>query len=81
MTDWKEDYDWQAAFSLERLGPPQAAINCTGMSVAPFTIGDVAAVIDKREGENDAESWIMIGQLADGRYFYLTAWCDYTGWG
>ena len=32
-------------------------------------------------GENDGPSWHYILQMKDGRYVYLTGWCDYTGWG
>lgn len=32
------------------------------------------------EGENDGQPWMCYGLLKDGRYFYLEAWCDYTGW-
>ena len=32
------------------------------------------------EGENDGASWICAGKLKEGDYFFLTAWCDYTGW-
>ena len=32
------------------------------------------------EGENDGAAWICAGKLKDGSYFFLTAWCDYTGW-
>jgi hypothetical protein len=42
---------------------------------------DVAAVIASVEGQNDEDSWVGVFRLRDGRYLYLTAWCDYTGWG
>lgn len=41
---------------------------------------DVASIIAMEEGENDGANWIMIGKLKDGRYFWLSAGCDYTGW-
>ncbi len=32
------------------------------------------------EGENDGPDWLLFGQLKDGRFFFLSAGCDYTGW-
>lgn len=36
-----------------------------------------------RWAEHSASDWEggFLMQLADGRYAYLTGWCDYTGWG
>lgn len=45
-----------------------------------FTTSDVAHVIAYDEGENDGPNWIIAGKLDDGRYFFLSAGCDYTGW-
>jgi hypothetical protein len=47
---------------------------------ADFAIDDVATILAESEGENDGDSWLAVGILKDGRYFLLTAWCDYTGW-
>lgn len=59
-----DEYDWKAAFSY--------ADN--------FDIADVASITAFREGENDGANWLMYGTLKDGRHFYLSAGCDYTGW-
>lgn len=32
------------------------------------------------DGENDGEEWLCVGRLKDGRWFILSAGCDYTGW-
>lgn len=48
---------------------------------APFTRDDVAAAVTLVEGQNDSDSWVGIFCLNDGKFGYLTAWCDYTGWG
>ena len=48
---------------------------------APFNREDVAEVIAVAEGQNDADNWVGVFKLKDGRFGYLTAWCDYTGWG
>lgn len=47
---------------------------------APFLITDVAEVVAAVDGYNDGDSWTGVFRLKDGRYGYLTAWCDYTGW-
>lgn len=47
---------------------------------ASFSIDDVASIVKMDEGQNDGDSWLAVGTLRDGSYFFLTAWCDYTGW-
>jgi len=32
-----------------------------------------------QKGENDAEDWILLCKLTNGKYAYFIAWCDYTG--
>lgn len=49
-------------------------------SYASFSLDDVAEIIKADEGENDGSSWLAVGVLKDGRFFFLSAWCDYTGW-
>jgi len=46
-----------------------------------FDREDVVEIHGFIEGENDGDPWRTYGKLRDGRYFYLEAWCDYTGWG
>jgi hypothetical protein len=72
---WREDYDWREAFTYA--GTIRTATNC---DKAPFGMDDVAEVVKAENGENDGPSWIMVGKLKDGRYFFLDAGCDYTGW-
>jgi len=67
--DWKEDF----AFAVSI----RDAHNCSNES---FDIDDVESIIANSEGENDGQPWLMVGTLKDGRYFFLSAWCDYTGW-
>jgi len=45
-----------------------------------FTREDVKKIYGLREGQNDGDRWLLYGLLKDGRYFYLEAGCDYTGW-
>ena len=47
---------------------------------ADFTIDQVEEVIAFYEGCNDGESWSIVVKLTDGRFGYVDAWCDYTGW-
>jgi hypothetical protein len=75
LNNWREDYDWQEAFVYART--IRTATRC---DPAPFAIEDVSLVHKADPGENDSESWMMVGQLKDGRWFFLDAWCDYTGW-
>jgi hypothetical protein len=72
---WREDYDWKEAFTYA--STIRTATNC---GKEPFGMDDVAEVIKAENGENDGASWIMVGKLKDGRFFFLDAGCDYTGW-
>lgn len=56
------------------------AIPDSDISLEPFGREDVRALFEYYEGCNDEESWLAFGELNDGRFFYLEAWCDYTGW-
>lgn len=73
-----DSYDWQEAFPLAQ--PPSLTEGAT-CSKAKFTRDDVEEVLGSVEGQNDGESWIAVLKLKDGRYAFITAWCDYTGWG
>lgn len=73
--NWREDYDWQSAFAYGN--DIRTATHC---DKAGFGINDVAEVLAADPGANDKQSWMMAGRLKDGRYFFLDAWCDYTGW-
>jgi hypothetical protein len=47
---------------------------------ARWDISSVVEVISAALGENDGESWVCVVRLDDGRYGFLEAGCDYTGW-
>ncbi len=49
-------------------------------SFAPFSIEDVEEVLYAEEGWNDGDPWTGVFKLKDGRFGYVDAWCDYTGW-
>ncbi len=83
-------YDWEHAFQC--CGPAEedsscfndpcvsAAIDKAHVSIAPFQRVDVAEILAAEEGENDGPNWIGVFRLKDGRYAFLSAGCDYTGW-
>lgn len=80
-----DDYDWREAFGFA--GGPDGCNNGTPMRVEGATVDtdafsreDVVEVIGITAGENDGEPWEVAGRLTDGRWFFLTAGCDYTGW-
>ena len=66
--------------ALCRAGKADAAPLGSDVSTAGFAVEDVKKIIGIQEGENDGAAWEICGQLKDGRYFLLTAGCDYTGW-
>jgi len=45
-----------------------------------FGVDDVEKVLGSVEGENDAEDWVALLKLKDGRYALVAGGCDYTGW-
>ncbi len=69
-------WDWQNAFGVAHV---HACEGYTG-SIS-FSTSMIAKIHRAVEGENDGDSWECVGELHDGRWFFLTAWCDYTGWG
>ena len=47
---------------------------------APFEMAEIEDVIAMECGANDEESWLAVFKLSGGRFGYVDAWCDYTGW-
>lgn len=45
-----------------------------------FSNDAIDLIITTDEGWNDGDPWLAVGTLKSGEYFFLTAWCDYTGW-
>lgn len=70
--DWKEVFD----YADKPMAVLQADVSCEG-----FTREDVAEIIAIEDGENDESEWIGVFRLNDGRFAFLTAGCDFTGWG
>jgi hypothetical protein len=75
IQEMRDSYDWKEAFAFT--GNVRVAYNCKPDS---FDIADVEMILADSEGENDGPSWLCCGRLNDGRWFYLSAGCDYTGW-
>lgn len=42
-------------------------------------IGDVE-VMAYAEGENDGANWLLVFATPDGRWWFTSAGCDFTGW-
>jgi len=77
MLEVLDSYDWREAFEYaSRVSLVEGAF----CSANVFSVEDVVEVLHLDEGENDGPSWIVVGKLSDGRFFYLEAECDYTGW-
>ena len=79
----REDYDWQEALSYASWnsgGELEPAIPGDNIDCSTFAMDDILFIMGMDEGENDASDWIVYGKLKDGRWFFLSAWCDYTGW-
>lgn len=88
-----DDYDWEAVFtyvgaafdsdsywSPTGCGDPPACVQGCEVPTTPFGRDDVAEIVAMSEGENDGDEWLIAGRLEDGRFFYIEAGCDYTGW-
>lgn len=78
MLDRISDYNWKEAFCLAQ--PPKPVDGYNG-SVDLFAREDVEHVVAAEDGENEGDSWEGVFRLKDGRFVFVSAWCDYTGWG
>jgi hypothetical protein len=87
-----KDYDWRQAFgyageidthaedrSYDKLNLDVAKPD-DQVSTRLFCRKDVKNIVAMEEGEHDGANWRIVGELWDGRYFWLSAGCDYTGW-
>ncbi len=79
MIERLQDYDWQEAFDVAA----RDGIEVIGGKFERYKPmrEDVAEILHLDDGENDERSWIGVFRLNNGHYLYVTAWCDYTGWG
>jgi len=63
-------------YELKKDSDWKSAFNCAGCE-----IDDVESIIASHDGENDGEHWEGIFKMKNGKFIFLAAWCDYTGWG
>lgn len=87
MDERLDDYDWKEVFAIA--GDPAGGENPPDVRRAPimsdvdnthFSRDDVAEIVWMEEGANDGPDWLIGGTLSDGRWFFIAAGCDYTGW-
>lgn len=74
------DHDWQESFEVAMRAGPRAVMNYVG-DVSSFEIEDIAEVVAHSDGEHDERDWIAALHLKGGRFAFMRAGCDYTGWG
>lgn len=82
-----ENSDWQYVFEYSsgrdesgNGGQTPEHVLVNECDTAPFDTEDVARVLHMAEGDNDGEPWVIVVRLRDGRFGYIKAGCDYTGW-
>ena len=68
--DWKEAFTFSDGTSLDE-----------GSDSFAFGIDDIKKILYAEDGGNDGPSWIIMVKLKNNQYGFLTAWCDFTGWG
>jgi hypothetical protein len=78
MLEPLDDYDWEEVF---KYADPSAVPGSEGISLASFGRDDVAELYGFSNGQNDGDNWVCYGKLSDGRFFWIEAGCNYTGWG
>lgn len=76
MLERLDDWDWEQAFTYADPTP----VLGEQINASAFAREDVMEIIAIDDGENDGPSWIGVFRLQDGRFAYLEAGCDYTGW-
>ncbi len=83
--DWSEAFDFAGAkegcgnnAGGSKVG--RALPNDADTNLDPFCREDVKRIIAMVEGKHDEQDWLICGELNDGRFFALSAGCDYTGW-
>ncbi len=77
LADFKADYDWRAAFQEAFNGGYRSFHDDDG-DIGP--IAGVLEILACTPGDNDGPNWLAVVFMADGRYAYVSAGCDYTGW-
>lgn len=74
----KDDCDWQEAFKYAH----EVSNPVTRETIKyENPIEEVAYVVAISEGSNDGPEWVGIFLMKDGKFLFLAAGCDYSGWG
>jgi len=71
------DYEWNEVFAFcdSNVNPIPGYTGDT----KGFSMFDVAEVFAKDDGERDEANWLAAVKLRDGRFAFVSAGCDYTG--
>lgn len=80
IEEMKQGTDWRNAFDCAYRDGGRGIVGYTG-STAVCTLDDVQEVLAHSDGDNDGPNWIAALRLKDGRFVFLSAWCDATGFG
>lgn len=72
-------YDWESVFNYG--GPTAEKVGSPMERVPGFEMDDVVGVLAADDGMNDESNWLAVVLLKDGRWGFIYAGCDYTGWG
>lgn len=78
LEQFRADGDWQEAWGVSEAG--SAVLGCD-VSTEYVPMNRIQAVIGCDRGQNDGPDWIALVWLDDGRFAFMSAGCDYTGWG
>ncbi len=73
----RNDGNWWEAFVYAR--QPEVVIG-EDVSSKGFGLDDVYEIISSIEGEHDGPNWMGVFRLKDGRFAFLSAGCDFSGW-
>lgn len=74
---FSKNYNWRCAVKEASSEPdpiPGYIGNCK------WGMDDIESIPYSSEGENEGPCWLAILYLEDGRYVFMSAGCDYTGW-
>ena len=77
LRELRDDWDWNEAFG--RSGKASNPIT-REVEERQYKTGDVVEIVAISVGENDERPWVGLFLMDDGRYLFVDAWCDYTGW-
>ncbi len=77
--DLLKDSDWVSAFEAANHSIHACAAT-PHVSTTKFSPEDVMFVYFTEEGQNDGPEWMGVFLLNDGRFVFVAAGCDFTGW-